>query len=547
MDNRATEIISTQKRLEAEDANFRNLWQECADLIFPRENQIARKDEPGSEKYRDIYNATAVQDAKDMASGLSGSMIPSGQEFFAITLSSKNRGLENNDEVSRWLYEAAAIAHEKIFASNFMLQLNESLMSDIVFGTGCLFSDWSVQTGGLNYTDYDIGTYQICENSKGTVDTIYLKNYMTARQAVQEFGSNCGPLVWEAAQKPETSEKKFLYIHCVRPRKNRNRWLLDKLNMPFESLFVSVEDKLIVDEGGFEEFPFAVSRWTKSSCEKWGRGQGTAAIPAVRQIQQMERDLTECGNKHNNPPLEVLESFEGRVRVTPGAINRVAQLNSIRAISEGSLGNYQTSREDILRKEEEIHRIFFRDIFVQMGQLQGDRRTAEEIRARINEGLRRLGMPVMRLQSEKFTPTLTRSILLLIRNGDIPYPPKELEGAGFGIEYRGEIALALRDNQARGFINFAQLVGNLEGLLPGSIDNINADRAIPRMAKSFGVNINDIATEEERDEKRRIRAEKQQQIEQMQAAQVAAEGYNKTKDDAGENSPAGMLMQGAGA
>ncbi len=540
-DIRAKEIINLRDRELANQANFRILWQETADLMFPRENQITNIQTSGRDKSKSIFNTVAVFDSQDMASGLSAAIIPSGQLFFG--LKAKNRELNENDRVRRYLSIATEITHDELFESNFMLQFNETLRSLVVLGQGNLYSEFDTKVMKLNFKDWDIAFYQIKQNAQGIVDVMILSYPLTARQAVAEFGDNAGEKALKDAGELKTESNVYPFIHLVRPRIARNVMLTDFMNMPFESLYVNEKEKLVVDEGGFEEFPFAVARWMKSSSEKQGRGQGTECLASVRALQQMEKDLIECGNKWNNPPKEVLDHFEGTVRVTPGALNFVREKGTIRGIEQSVLGNFPITEKQIERKEQEIHRAFYTDVFTPLAGLKGDRRTTVEIYKLFEQAAKKLGMPLYRLMSELMTPNIKRDVLLLIRNGKIPYPPPELQGQGFGIEYIGELALAMRNQQANAFQQFAVFVGEMEGVFPGVKDNINEDKAVRRMGRAFGVNEEDLATEDEVAAKREARAQQLQQQQLMAAAQVGSKAYKDTSGAAEEDSPAAELQE----
>ena len=533
-DERAIEVIKEQEREEQNASNFRNLYQEVADHMLPRENQIIGVRTPGEDKSKQILDPTAMLDLQDMVSGLSAAFFPPGELAFGLTV--KNRGIANIDAVKRYLALATQITHDELFASNFMLQLNETLSSLIGFGTACLYSEWNL---GLNFKDWDISFYTIKQNSAGLVDTLILKYPLTARQAVQEFGKeNIGEKVLKALENPETTSKLFNFIHRVGPRAERNRNLTDSLNMPWESIYVNIEEQMVIkgidpkgidNEGGFEEFPYAVPRWKKSSNEKYGRGQGTVALSVSKELQQMHNDFVECGNKWNNPPREILDNaVEGAVDVRPGADNRVTQMNSIKALDDGIRGNFPITREMFELLQGIIHRIFFKDVFAPLAELTGDRRTTLEIRERVKQAAKKLGAPLYRLQSELLTPGITRDVLLLIRNGVIPPPPVELQGQGFGIEYISELALAMRDQQARGFVQFADLVSALDPVFPGAKDIVSIDRALPDIAFSFGLKVEHLNTREEIEEIRRVRAEQLAEQQAKELAQMAAQGYGQT-------------------
>jgi len=518
----ATELIKLYEQQESSAATFRTLYQNTADLMFPRENSITNTQTPGTDKGTEIIDPTGIMASLEMASGLSVNLFPPGQRFYNISMS--DRRLNDVDSVKRTLGLVTDISHEKRANSNFMLQANETLRSLCVFGTGNLYSEWAPELG-LNYRDYDIGQYLVCEGSKRRVDTMMIKFIYTARQAMQEYGENAGKEILESANDENKAEKKYEFILIVRPRKKRNPRLQDFLNMPFEFFVVNRKEKIIVEEGGFQEFPFAVPRWTQASGEVWGRGQGTFARGAVSALQTMRKDFIECANKHNNPPLEVDESFEGEVKVSPGALNWVRNIGSIRAIERGALGNFPYTKDMIERSQDEIKKLFFNDIFVQLRDLKGDRRTTLEIQERLAEGLQRLGPPIGRLQDEWLRPLIIRDIMLLLRNGQLPPLPPEIQGKSFKIEFLGRLAMELESQQAQGFVRWAGYGAELEGVFPGVTDNVNYDSGYRRLGESLGVSAEDMSTEDEIKARRLARQQQIQQQQAMAAAQVAGQAY----------------------
>lgn len=540
-DEKAQQVIKEQEREEANAANFRNLYQEVADHMLPRENQIIGTRTPGEDKSQQIFDPTAQLDLEDMASGLSAAFFPPGELAFGLTV--KDRAIAGLDEVKRYLALVSQITHDELFASNFMLQLNETLLSLIAFGTGNLFGEWKVDTG-LNFKDWDVSFYTIKQNSAGLVDTVILKYPLTARQAIQEFGKdNVGEKVLEASADLETEFKKFQFIHRVGPRTDRIKKFTDFLNMPWESVFVDVEDRIVMDEGGFPELPFSVPRWKKSSVERYGRGQGTIALSIVKELQQMHSDFVECGNKWNNPPRQTLANTTERpVDVRPGANNIVTQLDAIKALDQGLRGNFPITKDMLEFTQSIIHRVFFVDVFAPLANLPGDRRTTTEIRERIKQAVKKLAGPIYRLQSELFTPLITRSVLLLIRNGVIPQPPPVLEGQDFGIEYVSELALAMRDQQSQAFVQFAGLVSELDAVFPGAKDIVNIDRALPDIGHTFGMKAEHLSTPDEITAQRQQRADKLAAQQALQAAQVGGQAYQSTTKAPEEGSPAELLL-----
>lgn len=541
-DERAEQIIRLAERERQKAFNFLNLYQQVADLMYPLENQITSQRTPGEDKSLDVRDPTAIFALDDMVAGLIGTWIPSGRLFFGLRV--KNREVAEIDRVKRYLALLTQITHDEMFESNFMLQLHDTVKALCAFGTGNLYSEWSNKFLGLNYKDHHISTYTIKQDSKGRVDTVVLSYELTARQATEEF-INPGSDVVKAVESTETESKLFPFIHIVRPRIGRNVVFVDYINMPFESVFVNEKERIVVEEGGFEELPFAVPRWEKSSCEKYGRGRGTALLSAVKELQQMHKDFVECGNRWNNPTLEVVDNnVEGEVTTSPGGMNRVMEIGkSIGGLQNQMAGNFPITKDMLVFQQEIIREGFYNDIWRQFGQLKGDRRVTLEIEARLREGLRRMVSPVTRMESELFTPVITRSVLTLIRNGRAPYPPPELKGQAFGVEYMGELAMAMRDYQSRAFTRFTNLVAAMDPVFPGAKDIVNVDRALPDIGISFGVKEEHLSTPEEIAATRQARMRREQQQQLMAATQVAGKAYGDPSKKAEEGSPAAELQE----
>ncbi len=135
-----------------------------------------------------------------------------------------------------------------------------------------------------------------------------------------------------------------------------------------------------------------------------------------------------------------------------------------------------------------------------------------------------------------------RSILLLIRNGVVEQPPAELEGIGFGLDFVSPFALELRSQQSKAFQEWTAIVGEMESVFPGAVDNVDSDDVIQRLGRTLGVNTEDMSSEEQRDAKREARALKEQQALEMQAAQIAGQAYPGTTKAPEPGSPAEQLV-----
>jgi hypothetical protein len=541
MDNKGKEIVDLRDRLKSQQNNFRTFWQDIANLIYPQTFPIVEILTPGTDLMSQVFDVTAILESENMASGLSNNIMPPGQQFFAVRPQVKK--LMDMQRPKRYLGYVTEKTHEFMFNSNMGTQVDNVIHSWLAFGIGNLYTEWNVKTG-LNFREYGIGMYQCSENAQGIIDTCVMTMPMTAEQCVERWGlENVGEQIGKAWADPDRKTDKFNIVWVVRPRNQRNPRKINNRNMAWESCFIGEDDKHTIEEGGYPEFPFSIPRYRVVYGEVYGRGLGTMGIRQVRYLNRLRKDFMEMSNKWVNPPREVLDTFDGQYDVTPGAVNYVTQIPSSREVIGETKGSPPVGKDMLEYEREGIREMFFKNVFEQLSMLTGDRRTTIEIIERLREGMKKLSKPIGRLFNELFDTMITRSVLLLIRNGQLPPPPPELQGQGFKIEYYGPLALALRDQQSRGFQYWIEAAGLMEGIFPGIRDNVDYDKGFRDLGESLGVKTEHIRPVHERDAIRQQRQQQQQDMMDMQAAQMAAEGYGKVTKAPEEGSPAQQLQE----
>jgi hypothetical protein len=542
MTTRAEEIIHLHDREENKMTMFRNLCQEVADLMYPSSNDITVTTTPGRDLSIDIRDPSALFALDKAAAGYIANWIPKDRLFCGIRL--MNREVADMEVAKRWSSLATQILHDEIFASNYMQQLQQTVKCLLAFGLADSYSEFSTKLGSLNFKNWHIKTFIFKENSRGVPDCVSVKFTKTARQLCEEF-ANPGEEVVSKANELKTESAPYEFIHIVRPRINRNRWLVDNLNMPYESLYVNVKEKIVVEEGGFEQQPYTVSRW-EHSVDKYGRGRGMTVLSITKELQQMHKDLLEMGNRFCRFPFEVvrddLENDE--VDLSPDAKNYVRKTGSIAPIAQGATGNFPVTREILEYYRDMVKNDgFYNDIFSQFMSLRGDRRVQLELELRNQEGLDQLVSSVSNVESEFFTPQLTRCVILLMKNGRIPPPPQELQGQDFGIEYMGKLAMAAKQYQARGFVQFSQFVTNFRDVYPEAGDIINLERTIPDVARAMGMKEEHINTPEEIQAKRQQREQEKAQMMELAQMQAESEAYKNTSKSPESGSPAERMAE----
>jgi hypothetical protein len=444
-----------------------------------------------------------------------------------------------------YLNRVTEILHTELFkpSCNFILEINETIMSWAGFGTCCIYSEWNGDLLALNFKDWDVANFRFGVDARGFPNRCWIQWEYTALQAYQLFGDNAGPQVIEAAKDAKRQSDKFAFIWRIRPRQNRSFRYSDRQNYAYERVCVNKKECVTVDEGGYRSFPYHISRWLITSAEKWGYGQGVYGLSADKELQEQKKALMLCANLANNPPRQSLSSFEGPPRVYPGANNIVEEMNSIQALDTRLAGNFPITKDTLEMTKQDLRTIFFDKVFAPLDELTGDRRTRLEIAERIKAGYQQVVLPATRFYNECLTPLIERCVNLLLRNYRIPAPPPELRG--FKVEYLGRLALALKEQHSDALMRFAEFAMQMEQVVPNfTVDTINVDRAGRNMATIFGVSESDLNSPEERDALRQKRQQEQQQIMQMQAAQSASQSLKNASQAPEPGSPAEQVLQG---
>jgi hypothetical protein len=342
---------------------------------------------------------------------------------------------------------------------------------------------------------------------------VYRKFEYTARQAKQRWGDACGSKVDDALK--NDPDKKLTFVHCVMPSSDYTMKKQSKL--PFVSIYICKDDKTVVSEGGYNEMPYLVTRWSKASGEEYGRSPAYNALPDIKTLNKAVELGLKAWAKAIDPPLLVEDDgVIGRVVTKPAGITVVRRDGAIKPLNSGARFDVSDMKESELRGS--IKQAFFSD---QLELQQGPQMTATEVQVRYELMQRLLGPTLGRFQTEFLNPLIERTFAIMQRNEKFAPAPGALDGVGIDIEYVGPLARSQRMEEATAVERLYEMAANLAQIAPEVMDNIDHDMAIRSRAELLGVPKNIMRDPKQIQEKRK--AEAAQQQEQM-AAQQAQQG-----------------------
>ncbi len=532
-------VVRTFNDLWGRAGNWRTLWQELSDFILPRKSDIEATKSPGEKRVntQKHYESTAVKANDLLATAINGNLTNMSTRWFI--LKAQEEALNQSQAVGVWLEEVARRIFLALRQANFTSEAPEVYLDLGAFGTGAFFVTQKAPTltrafSGLRFESFPISTYVIAENEDGRVNVIYRRLKLSARAMANRWGVN--RLSLKTQSKLEKNEyERVTIIHGVYPREgvaeDSATPTTPATKMPYVSAYVEEEQKHLLQEGGFHEFPFMVPRWTKASGEDYGRGPAEVALADIKSLNELRKQKLRSVALKTNPPLAARHrGVIGRVRWGPYAVNSIKQQGDLQALDIG--GNLDAAMFQESEWKAAIQQAFFIDQ-LQFPAKEGTPISATEAQIRFELMQRVLGPTLGRLQDEFLSPLIDRVFRILLRAGQLPPVPEEIliaaeEGrAGIDVEYQGPIAVAQRAAGADVFAKVMNDVLPIYEMHPEILDVFKFDESARFVATERGLPRDLTRGPKEIEEIREARRQAQEEQAQMEELESTAKVVSK--------------------
>lgn len=523
----ASEIVRRQEKL----ANNRSILdahcEEIADRVLPRQTGsfIENIETKGGKKTDKMLDATPALALERFVAIMESLLTPRNSIWHRVRAS--NEALNRDRDSILWFEELNNLLFKARYSprANYASQQYETYMSLGAFGTGTLFIDEMHRGPGIRYRSIHLGEIHFLENHQGVIDTSFRKFKMTARQAAQKWGEDKMPDKIKLAMKKD-SEKEFEFIHCVQPREDYDNDRLDFKGMPFASYYVAKEEKTFLSEGGYQAFPYAISRYVTAPGEIYGRSPAMVALPSIKVLNEQKKTILKQGHRIVDPVIlahddGIMDSFSLR----PGRIN----IGTMSKDGKPLVGTLPTGDLAVGVELMEQERAVINDVFlVSLFQIlvESPAMTATEVLERTREKGALLSPTMGRQQSEALGPMIEREIDILSRQGLLPpMPGLLLEAQGeYIIEYDSPLSRAQKAEEAAGMfrsIEFAVAHANVTQD-PSAFDHIDIDVAMPEIMTINAVPERWKRSAAQIEEIRQDRTEQMQMDKMIEAAPAAA-------------------------
>lgn len=543
-------------------------WRELADYFLPRRykwlitpNQMAR----GAPINQHILDSSGCIYARNLASGLvSGKSSPTSQWF---KLNVGRLDSTTTSPVSLWLAECERLLYLIFAESNFYNSIAVFYYDLVIFGTASMliYEDFK---NVINCINPCLGEYYVDIDGNYRPVTLYREFTMTIEACVAKFGyDNCSAAVQELYDGYDgaNTTRELIIAHAIEPNDDgRAAELGYPTHFKFREAYWewggstspqggAASPPGFLRKSGFIEQPNITGRWDLVSNDPYGRSPGMDGLPDQKQIQLETRRKAQAIDKMVNPPLVADVQLKNQpANLTPGGVTYVSGYAS--SGKPGFSSVYETRFpiqeivEDLGEAKSRLSQTFFNDVLKVASQYETRSNvTAVEWDLRKSESLVMLGPVLERIDNEVLKPIIERVFAIAHRAGVFPPPPAEIQGQMMTIEFVSMLSQAQQATQAAGIERLFGITGNLVGVDPGAMDNVDVDYALDKYSSLLNNDPKMIRSPGALEQLRANRAKQQQAAQQADMAQKLALGAKTlSQADLGNGQNALAAMTGGG-
>lgn len=515
--------------------NWNTHWTEIAQRIDPMNSYLFNTfnmiTPQGDKRNQQVYDSTGILALDRFGSILDSLLTPRDQ--FWHHLRPADTTLLRDKATRLWFGQVNDILFDRRYSptANFASQNQNVYRSLGAYGTGAMLVDDLAGNKGLRYRNTFLGECYLEENHQGVIDGVCRHFRLTARQSIQMFGSNCPEEITSIAK--DFPEKEFFFIHWVKPREDRDPDRKDFKGMKYVSEYISLQGSKMVAEGGYNSFPYAISRYKQASNEAYGRSPAMDVLPSIKTLNEQKKAMLKQGQRaldpillaHDDGVLDAFNMVSGTV--VPGGISAEGRL----LVQPLPTGQIQAGEELMKQEQTLINDTFLVTIF----QLLTETRemTATEIIERTREKGILLAPTIGRQQSEYLGPLIDRELDVLSRQELIPKMPPMLmsytkenkDKDNYKVTYDSPISRTQKAEWAAGAVRTLETLLNYAAQAqdPSVLDVIDMDKAGPAIAEIYGTPVAWLRDEKDIAKIRQNRQQQQQIQQQIQAAPGAAQ------------------------
>lgn len=527
-DNERKRLQGIIAELRTDRLPFWTLWREVANYFLPKRYVWLQSDREArirNAKNPHILDSTGTTAARILASGMMNGITSPSRPWFRGRIA----GFEHEgDAVAIWADEVVRRMLFVMSESNFYNGMAVLYLDLVIFGSAGMLIYEDDETVIRCYNPA-LGEFYLGQSHRLSVDTFAREFKQSVKQIAKNFGEENMSETLQAKYKQGGAQCLHMYdiTHLIEPNHSGS-------SVPSKFRYIetywetsSIAQGRVLAQRGFNELPGIFPRWELTANDSYGTSPAMDALPDVIQLQHETKRKAQGLDKMINPPIVADIQLEHRpTALMPNGITFVAGNNNVGAKPLYQIqAPLQEMTEDLREIQLRIREIFHNNLFNMISQLDTVR-SATEIDARREEKLVMLGSVLDRFESEALEPAINRIFSIMDRQGMLPEPPPEIQGADIEWQYVSILSTAQSAVAAAPVERFVSFVGNLAPIAPEVAQVPDWAELTRNYGTAIGVHARDMRTRED------VEAAKEEEQERLAAQQAGVEG--KELVDAGK-------------
>ena len=524
----AQRLVRLYDRTVAARATWDGVWQNLAALIRPLRIDVRTKRAPGAMQTQAIFDGTAPKAASDLASAMYGSMSPVDMQFFRLVM--KYKPLNEEHDVRLWLEECEERLLLAFQQSNFESEAHELYQDLVVFGTGCMLMEErpgaNPAFNGFQFRTVPPGRFTVLEGADGRVESVFRVYTLSIQSAYDIWGAQLHEATLAKLEKEPDAP--VVILHMMQPVRQGYR----TSRRAYESVYIEYERKRLLSQQYHRRLRFLVPRWSKTSEEVYGRGQGHIVYPDVATLNRaVEMRFKQWAKQLDPPILTVDDGVIGKLRLAAGTRTIVSNIDAVKPLETGARWDVAQFNEENLKAA--IRNGFYADK-LQLPNKQY--MTAYEIQQQVEIMQRELGPTIGRVKNEFLNLLVENGFDYMFNAGALPAPPPlilqaaQMGYGNLGIDYESPLVRSQRQHDIVALDRTIQSLTPLASANPEVLDNFDFDWLSRHVGEAAGLPTQGFRPV---DEVKQVREERQAQVAEQQQAAAMEQGSVIAKNTAG--------------
>lgn len=440
-DSRAKKLVQIGDSLFTKLRPWNDLRQEICELCYPMRADYTTTLSPGEDFQSNIMDSFMVQ-SRETLGNMPHAVLRQGDWF---KISTGEEEIDEDPQNMGWFDGAKNKMRKGIYAprANFVNATIEADHDWVSVGNPVLSVEENKDRNGLLYKAWHPRDNAWMMDADGQIDHHQRNLMMSARNIEKKWPDTCPQEIKTTCLKEP--DKQFKLRHILMPvddmygddKAMRRKFGRNK----FVSLYVAVEQNVILGQSGIPVFNYIVPRWRSLSNISIGFSPATInCLADGRMLQEMARILLEQGEKAVDPPtIGAGDVFKNDINLYAGGFTMVdldgQKLQDVmQIVNEG--GNVQFGVE----MRQDVRNMIAESFLINKLMLPNAREmTAFETQVRLDE-YRRAALPFFGpIESEYHLKVLEVTFDMMLANKAFEPPPKVLRERDMTFQFEGPL------------------------------------------------------------------------------------------------------------